>query len=495
MVYVSKNQPITEALQMAIGAWNGDPAVKAQQQAFELEQARTDAYLQKSEADIADMNAKLALQKELNAGQINQYSAAADKYRADAANALLERDGLAAQLDSRKKYEEGLGSALAPEPTQMDIGGPLNAKAAGPVQIPKGTPLPPTPQQFASRLAKNAPAMFASGMNPDQAANAVLLMSTLGANAGIVPPDQQEAFNRNALIGTGKMPDLNTALTTGRQNEVINLNAKNDQALEKAKPTSLTTSGLQAGVWNKMLNDPNYTPTPQEQALLNSGSKKTTTSVGPNGEITIAEEAGGGFGTVANNTLDKAVIDADRNLRNLARMRETFDPNFATVQGKASAEITNLMDKFQLGTITPEENQKLQDYSQFAQATITSLNDYIRAMTGAALSPGEVPRALEAMPNIGTGGIMGIVQGDGPVRFMAKLDGAETWMRAIQKRSTDLKALGINAVTDDFLAQNPQYSIDNYLGGQAPQQGLGSQLQPAPQTPTVLNFDAQGNPI
>jgi len=238
MTYVSKNGPITEAIQMIAGAWNGDPAVKAQQQAFELEQARTDAYLQKSEADIADMNAKLALQKELNAGQINQYSAAADKYRADAANALLERDGLAAQLDSRKKYEEGLGSALAPEPTQMDIGGPLNAKAAGPVQIPKGTPLPPTPQQFASRLAKNAPAMFASGMNPDQAANAVLLMSTLGANAGIVPPDQQEAFNRNALIGTGKMPDLNTALTTGRQNEVINLNAKNDQALEKVKNQS-----------------------------------------------------------------------------------------------------------------------------------------------------------------------------------------------------------------------------------------------------------------
>jgi len=312
MAYVSKNQPITEGIQMLMGAINGDPEQRlkqqAQEDAFMLEQDRTDAYLQKTEADIADMAAKLALQEKLNAGQVAQAFAASDNYRASAAKANAERDSLAAQLSSQKKYVEGLGSALAPEPTQTDIGGPSNPLAAGPAQIPKGTPLPPTPQQFASRLAKIAPDMFASGMAPDQAANAGLFMSALASNAGIIPPDQQEAFSRNALIGTGKMPDLNTALTTGRQTEVINLNATNDQALEKVKPNSVSVGDLQAEILAKSLEDPNFTPTPQQQAVLNYGATKNTVSVGPDGTL-ISEESGGSpFGTVANNTLDKAII-------------------------------------------------------------------------------------------------------------------------------------------------------------------------------------------
>jgi len=499
MAYVSKNQPITEGIQMLMGAINGDPEQRlkqqAQEDAFMLEQDRTDAYLQKTEADIADMAAKLALQEKLNAAQIGNYGASSAQSMAAAAKANAERDSLAAQLKAMNDIQPKMQGLFAPKEVPA-VNAPLNPAAAGPTQVPAST-RPPSQEELYSGLGDTlAPLIVARGGDPTGLGDFLLSTQALGANAGIIPPNQQEAKLRNALVGSGKMPDLNTALTTTRQNEVINLNADNAQALEKAKPTSLTTSGLQAGVWNKMLNDPNYTPTPQEQALLNSGSKKTTTSVGPNGEVTIAEEAGGGFGTVANNTLDKAVIDADKNLTNIARMKETFNADFATIPGKASNELTNLMDKLQVGSITPQEQQKLQDYSVFAQATMTSLNDYIRAMTGAALSPGEVQRALAVMPTIGTGGIAGIFQGDGPTAFAAKLQGIEQLIRATQQRALILKRDGVTALNDSMTGPGSPYALENFMGGgQQTRQGLGSQLQPAPQTPTVLNFDAQGNPI
>jgi len=53
MVYVSKNQPITEALQMAIGAWNGDPEMKLKREQLDLERDRNDALIRQNNSDAA----------------------------------------------------------------------------------------------------------------------------------------------------------------------------------------------------------------------------------------------------------------------------------------------------------------------------------------------------------------------------------------------------------------------------------------------------------
>ena len=495
MAIVSKNQPITEGLQMLMGAINGDPEARAKQQAqddaFMLEQDRTDAYLRNIDAGIADQNAKLALQEKLDAAQIGNYGASSTQSLAAAAKSNAERDTLVTQLKAMNDIAPKMEGLFSPREVPA-VNAPVNPAAAGPVQVPAST-RPPSQQELYSGLGDAlAPLIVARGGDPSGLGDFLLSTQALGANAGIIPPNEQEAKLRNALVGSGKMPDLNTALTTGRQNEVINLNATNDQALEKIKPA--TTSNMEATMWTDMLASGQATP----EQFLNRDAKKSNISVGADGQISITEDSGGGFGTVANNTLDKAVIDADKNLTNIARMKETFSPDFATIPGKASNEVTNLMDKLQVGAITPEEQQKLQDYSVFAQATMTSLNDYIRAMTGAALSPGEVQRALAVMPTIGTGGVTGIFQGDGPTAFTAKLQGIENLIRATQQRAIVLKRDGINALDDSLTSPGSPYALENFMGGRQPSapavQGLGSELQ-QPAAPVQIRGDDDYNQL
>ena len=294
---------------MLAGAIYGDPEQRLKQQAqedsFMLEQDRTDAYLRNIDAGIADQNAKLDLQRGLTASQQDNYAASSKQSLASALNSERDAALKARQLEAYNNLGSKIQSAYAPRPVPA-VNSPINPAAAGPTQAPATTRGPTEQEMFAGLGDALAPIIIGNGGNPAGVGDFLRATTALGANAGIIPPDQQEAKLRNALIGAGQMPDLNTALTTDRQNEVINLNATNDQALEKVKPASLTTSSLQAGVWNKILNDPNYTPTSQEQALLNSGSKTSNISVDPEtGAVSITESSGSGLASSTQGQIEK----------------------------------------------------------------------------------------------------------------------------------------------------------------------------------------------
>ena len=71
--------------------------------------------------------------------------------------------------------------------------------------------------------------------------------------------------------------------------------------------------------------------------------------------------------------------------------------------------------------LTDVESQQLGDYAEFRQNAVQQVNNYIRAMTGAAMSEAEAKRLMMGVANAGSG----LFDGDDPVSFKRKLDTAQ----------------------------------------------------------------------
>lgn len=81
--------------------------------------------------------------------------------------------------------------------------------------------------------------------------------------------------------------------------------------------------------------------------------------------------------------------------------------------------------------LSPQESQRLREYTQARAAALDNLNATIKETTGAAMSIQEAERITATMPNPGTG----LFDGDSPTEFQAKLDRAiEGTRRALIRR-------------------------------------------------------------
>ena len=95
-----------------------------------------------------------------------------------------------------------------------------------------------------------------------------------------------------------------------------------------------------------------------------------------------------------------------------------YEPRFSEVSTRLGTNWSGLKAKWGLGEVSPEDRKLLNDYRDWQSASLSSMNEYIKSITGAALSEPEAKRILSAMPNPG----QGLFDGDDPISFDAKLN-------------------------------------------------------------------------
>jgi hypothetical protein len=123
-------------------------------------------------------------------------------------------------------------------------------------------------------------------------------------------------------------------------------------------------------------------------------------------------------GKTGANKVDEDLLGVTRNLMQLDQIAGQFKPEFQRFQDKAAFSMLSVKDST-VG-LTNKEKTDLTEYSQYRRNAFNTLNEYIKSITGAAMTNAEATRILKGLPNPGSG----LFDGDSPTEFRSKLDDA-----------------------------------------------------------------------
>lgn len=163
-------------------------------------------------------------------------------------------------------------------------------------------------------------------------------------------------------------------------------------------------------------------------------------------------------GKTASNKIDEGLLDVGMRLQGLSAIEKQFKPEYQQIGTRLGQAWTAGLDK--MGVNLPEaDKRQLTEFSQYKRNSIDSLNQYIKSITGAAMSEAEAERILKGLPNPGSG----LMDGDSPIEFKAKLDDAIKQSRMAEARFVYMKRNGM-ALGDIPLDRMP--SLMNQRGGE-----------------------------
>lgn len=143
-------------------------------------------------------------------------------------------------------------------------------------------------------------------------------------------------------------------------------------------------------------------------------------------------------GKQAGNKIDEDMLGVTRNLMQLDTMASQWKPEYQRFSDKAGYAALKVKDST-VG-LTNKEKADLTAFSQYRRNAFNTLNEYIKSVTGAAMSEAEAQRILKGMPNPGEG----FFDGDSPTEFKAKLDDALASTKKAVARLSYLKRNGMS---------------------------------------------------
>lgn len=162
----------------------------------------------------------------------------------------------------------------------------------------------------------------------------------------------------------------------------------------------------------------------------------------------------GQMGRTAQNQLEEKTMNSASMLSRLSDIEKRFDPKFLEIPTRAKmlgvswgAKLGPMLG----GKITPELKQDLSKYASFRSASVNNLNTILKELSGAAVTPQEYERLKNDVPQAGTG----ILDGDDPISFEAKLKRSQQTARAAIARYNFMRSKGLNFDRnrlDQFLA-------------------------------------------
>ncbi len=138
------------------------------------------------------------------------------------------------------------------------------------------------------------------------------------------------------------------------------------------------------------------------------------------------------------------LIEANETYANLKSTINKYDDSFLMGKDKIGFAMDAFKEKWEIGSVSEDEKQKLSDYSTFKQESISTLNDYIKQITGAAMSAEEAKRLMKGMPNPG----VGLFDGDSPTQFKSKMNGVMQKIDRTIARSNYVLRHGLKSFED-----------------------------------------------
>lgn len=156
---------------------------------------------------------------------------------------------------------------------------------------------------------------------------------------------------------------------------------------------------------------------PEELTIL-KGNKDTANFGKAIEDAQNARNAGVTFSPKTINDLQSDTMAKTQLLSDLRQIDRTFKPEYQTYFTKARMVALRQGDK--LGMLTKDQEQALADFTDYRQYAYTNLNNYIKSITGAAMSIEEAKRITKGMPNPGDN----FWDGDTPIEARRKIDNA-----------------------------------------------------------------------
>ncbi len=179
-------------------------------------------------------------------------------------------------------------------------------------------------------------------------------------------------------------------------------------------------------------------------------SPQTVVNVGPDGPLTP--------GKPASNKIDEGLLDVGMRLQGLSAIEQQFKPEYQQIGTRVNTALLAAQDKAGM-PLQQKDKQLLTEFSQYKRNAINTLNEYIKSITGAAMSNPEAERILRGLPNPGTG----LFDGDSPTEFKAKMEDAIKQSRMAEARFVYMKRNGM-ALGDIPLDKMP--SLMNQRGAE-----------------------------
>lgn len=185
------------------------------------------------------------------------------------------------------------------------------------------------------------------------------------------------------------------------------------------------------------------------------------------GKMMIDAASGGPqkLGQAGANQNDKDSVATVNQIANLDQIKKAYDPKFLKIPNRVGYAWNGLVSK--LGDLKPEDAQDLKNYSTFRQSAFKVVNQTVKDMSGVAVTPQEMERQLQVLPNPGSG----IGDGDSPPEFEAKLDNSIAWAKSAFARQNYLRNQGFQGKPwEAGIAVEDMPQIINQRGQQLQQQ-------------------------
>lgn len=178
-------------------------------------------------------------------------------------------------------------------------------------------------------------------------------------------------------------------------------------------------------------------------AGMDNPTKGMRIRTNPDGTTTIETGVGGEDITKSTQTdIQKQLIEANSTYSDLRSTINKYDDKFLMGKDKLGFNITAFKEKWDLGKVSEQEKQQLSEYTSFKRDSISSLNNYIKNITGAAMSEQEAERLMKGMPNPG----VNMFDGDSPTEFKSKMGATLQGLDRVIARSNYVLKNGLKSV-------------------------------------------------
>lgn len=147
-----------------------------------------------------------------------------------------------------------------------------------------------------------------------------------------------------------------------------------------------------------------------------------------------------GLATPTINALEESSLKSGEGLSRITNVLNQFKPEYQQLGPRWKNAGVALGEKTGLREPSPEEQQRLSEFTKYRRDAVEILNAGIKDQTGASMGVQEAERIIATMPNAGTG----LLDGDSPTEFVAKGRGIETQLRNAQMRANWARRHGLD---------------------------------------------------
>lgn len=168
-----------------------------------------------------------------------------------------------------------------------------------------------------------------------------------------------------------------------------------------------------------------------------------------------ARTVGPGMNKPALNAIQEKQFNTVEQFSRLKSIEQSWKPEYQQIENRLGFAWNNLLDKFGTTrkTLTKQQRDELVAFHASRSEALNNLNQYIKEITGAAMTLPEAERIKRTMPNPGEGAF----DGDGPTEFYAKLQANIRVSKMALARYNYLSKRGFPA---DVEAMSREISLD-----------------------------------